>query len=286
VQVSFLSGALARAEEHFARLSSFLDADGFRQVPGAAVVAIAVASLCACSRGHADLARERIAQAMVFARDSNNLYELGAAQMFESFVSCLLREPQGAKGAATQTLALSEDYSFPLIRDLTRPMLGWSQAQLGCANEGVAVIRQGLAGLAEAGAKIAITAYLAWLAEAQALDGKLGEAIITIEEALAANPEELFYRPNALTCRGELRLKLGQTELAEADFHDAIALAQTMSAKAWELRATMSLARLLESHGRRHEARAMLADIYDWFTESFDGADLKVVKALLDQLGA
>ena len=57
-----------------------------------------------------------------------------------------------------------------------------------------------------------------------------------------------------------------------------------MGAKAWELRATMSLARLLAKQGRRDEARAMLAEIYGWFTEGFDTADLKDAKALLDEL--
>ena len=59
-----------------------------------------------------------------------------------------------------------------------------------------------------------------------------------------------------------------------------------MGAKAWELLATMSLARLLAKQGRRDEARAMLAEIHGWFTEGFDTADLKEAKALLDQLGA
>jgi len=110
------------------------------------------------------------------------------------------------------------------------------------------------------------------------------DALITIEEALQANPEELVFRPNALSCCGELRLKLGQTELAEADFRDAIALAQKMNAKAWELRATTSLARLLRDKGRRDDARAMLSQIYNWFTEGFDTADLKDARALLDEL--
>jgi predicted ATPase len=57
-----------------------------------------------------------------------------------------------------------------------------------------------------------------------------------------------------------------------------------MGAKAWELRTTISLARLLVSQDRRDEARAMLTDIYNWFTEGFDTADLKDAKALLDQL--
>jgi predicted ATPase len=59
-----------------------------------------------------------------------------------------------------------------------------------------------------------------------------------------------------------------------------------MSAKAWELRTTMSLARLLAQQGRRGEARTRLAEIYNWFTEGFDTADLKDAKALLDQLAA
>jgi predicted ATPase len=62
-------------------------------------------------------------------------------------------------------------------------------------------------------------------------------------------------------------------------------LAQTMSGKAWELRATMSLARLLAKEGRRDEARTQLATIYNWFTEGFDTADLKDAKALLAELG-
>jgi predicted ATPase len=169
---------------------------------------------------------------------------------------------------------------------MTRPPLGWARAQLGHAGEGVALIRRGLAGLAETGARLGITHFLTCLAEAQALDGKLDDALVTIEEALAANPEELVYRPNALTCRGELRLKVNQPELAETDFREAIALAQKMQAKSWELRATMSLARLLDHTGRRDEARTMLADIYNWFTEGFDTADLQDAKVLLDQLGA
>jgi hypothetical protein len=68
------------------------------------------------------------------------------------------------------------------------------------------------------------------------------DALITIEEALQANPEELYFRPETLRIRGDLRLELGQTELAEGDFREAITLTQEMQAKAFELRATTSLA--------------------------------------------
>jgi predicted ATPase len=71
---------------------------------------------------------------------------------------------------------------------------------------------------------------------------------------------------------------------AQRCFERAIEIARSQSAKSLELRATMSLARLLCDTGRRDEARTMLADIYNWFTEGFDTADLKDAKALLEQL--
>jgi len=52
----------------------------------------------------------------------------------------------------------------------------------------------------------------------------------------------------------------------------------------WELRATVSLARLWQQQGKRHEARQMLAELYAWFTEGFDTVDLKEAKGLLEEL--
>jgi tetratricopeptide (TPR) repeat protein len=282
--VSFFGGDLAGAEEHFTRWSGFVDAPGFRQVHGAAVVTISRASLCAAALGRPDIARERIAQAITFARESNNLYDLAVARVFESRLYGWLREPQRAEVAATQALAIAEEHDFPAPTNMTRTTLGWARAQLGRADEGSALIRQGLAGLVEVGIRLNVTEHLTRLAEAQALDGKNGDALDTIEEALQANPEELYFRPETLRIRGDLRLELGQTQLAEADFREGIALAQTMSAKAWELRTATSLARLLDKQGQRDEARAMLTGIYNWFTEGFDTADLKDAKALLDGL--
>ena len=97
-------------------------------------------------------------------------------------------------------------------------------------------------------------------------------------------PEERWWRPETLRVRGEIWRKEGNHELVEADFRDAIALAREMSAKGWELRAAMSLARLWCDHSKRVEARELLTPVYGWFTEGFDTADLKEAKALLDGL--
>jgi predicted ATPase len=71
---------------------------------------------------------------------------------------------------------------------------------------------------------------------------------------------------------------------AEACFLKAIEVARRQQAKSWELRATVSLARLWQQQGKHHAARNMLADIYNWFTEGFDTKDLQEAKALLEEL--
>jgi len=96
----------------------------------------------------------------------------------------------------------------------------------------------------------------------------------------------LTYEPELYRLQGELLSGQNTTGALNAEdlFRRAIVTARRQSSKSWELRATTSLARLLVKQGKRAEARALLADIYNWFTEGFDTADLKDAKALLDEL--
>ena len=114
--------------------------------------------------------------------------------------------------------------------------------------------------------------------------GAIGDALETVEQALNTNPEEAISRPRRCGFAANTA-KAGNLQLAEADFRDSIAMAHSMGANAWELRTTISLARLLAVNGRRDEARSMLAEAYNWFTEGFDTGDLKESKALLEELG-
>jgi predicted ATPase len=111
----------------------------------------------------------------------------------------------------------------------------------------------------------------------------LAEALADVKET-----EGRQYEAEIDRLKGELLLKQDHSNAAEAQkcFEQAINIARNQSAKSWELRATMSLSRLLAKQGRRDEARSILAEIYAWFTEGFDTADLMEAKALLDQLNA
>jgi len=194
-----------------------------------------------------------------------------------------MREYQQAEALGARVLELSETHRIPFFTATSRCMLSHARAQLGRTIEGIELVRNGIASMINIG-NVGITYYTAYLAEAQKRAGATADALETIEEALLSNPDELACRPEILRLRGELQLELRQTELAEVDFREAVALAEKMSAKAWELRASMSLARLLRDTNRRDEARTMLAEIYGWFTEGFDTPDLIDAKTLLAEL--
>jgi class 3 adenylate cyclase/tetratricopeptide (TPR) repeat protein len=279
-------GDLAGAEKHFTAWLRFCDDPSYRQHPTRGFIPVFwSASRNAWLVGRADLARQRMALLMAGV-DRSNPYDLAFSGCSAAALSFDMREYEQAAALAGRALELAEKNQFPQIVGMLRCVLGSALAQLGRAAEGVGLIRQGIKGLLEIGARAMISQYTACLAGVQDCQGAIADALETVEQALKVNPDERDYRPETLRLRGELRLKQGHTDLAEVDFLEAIALARSLGAKAWELRATMSLARLLDKRSRRDEARSLLADIYLWFSEGFDTADLRDAKALLDELSA
>jgi tetratricopeptide (TPR) repeat protein len=278
-------GDLAGADKYFTAGLKYFNDPGYRQaLPASAVIPFGFATPNAWLLGRADVARERESQ-MIAAVNGNNPYEAAFSAIFSANLRLLMREHQQAEALAMRALEVSEKNQFPFLAAYSRCILGHARAELGGADAGVILIRRAIAGVLEIGARGNIGRFTASLAVAQALEGAIVDALETVEQALQANPDGLTFRPEYLRLRGELWLKQGQTEQAEAGFRAAIALAQKIGAKAWELRASMNLADMLAKQGRRDEARTMLAEIYGWFTEGFDTADLKDAKALLDGLG-
>jgi len=98
--------------------------------------------------------------------------------------------------------------------------------------------------------------------------------------------EERWWEAEVCRLRGVLLLRQTGTQQEEAEtwLQRALDVARRQEAKALELRAAMSLARLWQQQGPRDQAREVLAPIYGWFTEGFDTADLQEAKALLDAL--
>jgi len=116
--------------------------------------------------------------------------------------------------------------------------------------------------------------------------GRLGQATAALDDLSKDAPQMAASQIALLEGELALQSKPHAEREAEAHLRRAIGTAHRQAAKSWELRATTSLARLLDHQGKRDGARAMLAEVYGWFTEGFDTADLKDAKALLDELSA
>ena len=283
--IRYQRGDFAGAEEHFIAGLKFFDDTVFRQFPEARVSPFGYAAHNAWNLGRANAAREREAR-MMAGVDGKNPFQMALSGVWAASLRLAMREHEQAEIFAARALELSDKNQYPQLASMSRCVLGQARAERGRPTEGVALIRRGIIDWLEAGTRSNTAYWTTLLAAAQECEGSVADALKTVEQALQANPDELVYRPETLRLRGELRLKHGKIELAEAGFREAIALAQKIGAKAWELRAALSLARLLAKQGRRDEARSMLAEIYGWFTEGFDTADLEDAKSLLEQLGA
>jgi len=280
----YYRGDLAGAEKHLAAGRQFFDDPLFgRANTASAISAFAHAAYCAWAAGRVNVARGRITDAATAANPTSP-YERSFADMTAAYVHTLIRENEEAEIVAARVLELSEKHNLPSVAAISQCLLGHARAQLGQPADGIQLIRRGITEVLDTGTRLLLGLCNTWLAVAQQRAGALDEALETAEKALEVTPEVLVHRPETLRVRGQLRLAERQAELAEADFRDSISLAKSMGAKALELRTGMSWARLLASQGRADEARAMLTEIYNWFTEGFDTPDLKEAKALLDEL--
>jgi predicted ATPase/DNA-binding winged helix-turn-helix (wHTH) protein len=189
----------------------------------------------------------------------------------EHYVGILLDHPTGR--------------SLPLWRAWARSHQGTLVIKQGDFDTGFQLLRTGLGELSNAKYSF-LRVFPAMMAEALGGAGHPANGLAVIEEALQ-HTDELWLIAELLRIKGELLLLQGApgaAATAEDHFRQALDWARRQGALSWELRAAMSLARLLYDQARSADALALLQPIYDRFTEGFDTADLKAAKALLDTL--
>ncbi len=239
--------------------------------------------------GYPDQALTRGNEALALAQGLSHPYSLALAGFyFFGVLSQIRREARSAQENAESGIALAAEHGLTDILAYGTILRGWAMAKQGRNEEGIALIREGLAGTRAKGLETDRPYWLGLLAEACGETDRLDDGLNALTEALAAadEREDRHYEAEIHRLKGELLLKQNNSNASEAQscFERAIEIARKQSAKSWELRATTSLARLLSQQGYREQARTMLADIYNWFTEGFDTADLRDAKALLDEL--
>jgi len=240
--------------------------------------------------GYPDQALQRIVEALALAQQLSHPRSLARASWFAGVFHQFRRDVRAAQEFAEGVLGLSAEHGITEWSPWATAVRGWTMAAQGRHEEGIAQLRHGMAISRATGLELLRPHFLRTLAEANLEAGRLNDAQDALTEALAIadQHQEFSSEPEIYRLRGELILRQEDSNVAEARrcFERAIEIARKQCAKSWELRSTTSLARLLATQGHRDEARAMLAEIYGWFTEGFDTADLKDAQALLDQLGA
>jgi class 3 adenylate cyclase/tetratricopeptide (TPR) repeat protein len=289
-------GKFAPAREHLEQSLTLYDSTlrrsyGFVYDPG-------VSGLSELARvlwflGYSDQAKQRSHEALTLASELSHPFSLALSATHAAEVHRLRGEQQADRALHETKIAVCTEQGFALGLAAGRMWQGWALAEQGHGESGIAQIHQGLAALRAAGSELGRLFGLMLLAEAYGKEGRIEAGLSALAEALALvdKSEERIVEAELYRLQGGLMLKSqgqgpqSQVEhAAEACFLKAIEIARLQQAKSWELRAVISLSRLWQQQGKKAEARQLLAEIYNWFTEGFDTKDLQEAKALLEEL--
>jgi predicted ATPase len=220
----------------------------------------------------------------------------------------LRRDGPTVQKQAESLIVLSRDQGFAMFEAWGTMLRGWALAEQGKAEEGIALIREGLA----AAAPTTGVNWLLLLTEAYEIRRQAEEGLSVLAELLAmarkngtmVHEAELYRLRGGLTLQQAQSRRMGnahqsvrtaergpvggahptEANEAEAYFLKAIKISRKQQVRSLELRATMNLARLWQSQGKTQQAHKKLSKVYNWFTEGFDTKDLQEAKALLEEL--
>jgi predicted ATPase len=310
-------GELPSARAHLEQSIAFYDPqkhrpDQSQSMQDPQVTNLSYASFSLWRLGYPDQARQRIDEALTWARELSHPFSVAFALSNAGTLNQHLRNVQTAQERTEALMTLAREQGFPYWLAEGAIRQGWVLAEQGRGKEGIAQMHQGLAALRATGAELSRSYRLARLAEVYGIVGQAEEGLTLLAEALAVVDKtgERFYEAELYRLKGELLLaqhsRVGiahqnvnfieagmvggahptEKEDAEACFLKAIEVTKRQQAKSWELRASTSLARLWQQQGKAKEAHEMLSAVYNWFTEGFDTKDLQEAKALLDSLAS
>jgi class 3 adenylate cyclase/predicted ATPase len=289
----FFLGAVAAAHTHFAQGIALYDlqqhrAYAFRYGEDTGVACRSYDAWTLWFLGYPHQGLTQIDETVTLAQQMAHPYSRSFGLLSASIFYAFRREVCATQEHAEAAINLATEQGFPYWMAMGTILRGWTLAQQGQAQDGIEQLHQGLRALRATGAELWRPYFHALLAEAYGTIEQPETGLTALTEALTLmdTTGERVWEPELYRLKGALLLQQhagNQTE-AESCFQQAIAIAQNQQAKSLELRTATSLARLWQSQGKRDEARQVLGDVYGWFTEGFDTADLKEAKALLDAL--
>jgi predicted ATPase len=237
--------------------------------------------------GYFDQARARADEGLLEARRLGHVHTLAFYLLFECVTYSMVNRIQEVSHHIDEMFNLASEHGFPYEAAWATFLRGMWSTAIGQASQGVTLMNQALEQLRVMGTVSSSPFHFTWLAEGFAKLGQPAEGLKKLREAkeLIEATDERYHEAEVHRLEGDLLRALGDHLAANQSYSQALAVANRQNAKAIELRAAMSMARLWRDQGKRDEARDLLAPVYGWFTEGFDTCDLKEAKALLDELG-
>lgn len=243
--------------------------------------------------GFPDQALQKVHEAVSLARELSHHFSLFGAIYCSAMLSQLRGEAEAAREQAETVITMAGAQGLTLGIAQGMIVRGWALAAKGELDTGIAQLQQGLEAIRAGGAHLS-AGLLARLAGAYGKAGRVEDGLRILAEASQAveRSEERAVEAELYRLKGELleeaerrELRVASPRTPEQCFREAIEIARRQSAKSWELRAVTSLSRLWQRQGKKDDARQLLAETYNWFTEGFDTRDLIDAKALLEELG-
>ena len=248
-------------------------------------------------RGLPDQALRFCQRAVAAGRELNHGPSEEFAVGYQAMFFHLLRDPERILAVAHQTFQLGEQHRSVFWNPVIATYKGWALSAQGCDDEGIALMRDGLARYLEGGHGLSQVHMRTALAEALGKAKRWEEALATLAEAMsiATATGEAYFEPEAYRLRGEVMRVVAaeqhesalesRLEEAEASVREALMMARQQKAKSLELRAAMSLCRLQRDRGHVTDGSRLLTNLLGSFTEGFDTPDVRDARALVTELG-
>jgi predicted ATPase len=239
--------------------------------------------------GYPDRAVRMQQESLAHARRLGHPFDLGFATYLAADIFDCRGEPARQRELAEACAQLGRDNSLPVLSvALASTVFGVALVREGKAIEGARAIAASVKDWEATGGRLHSSYAHAVRAEALAQSGDLDGALQLIEEQIdqVERPgwgERVFYA-EMLRLKGWMLSLKGEIEGAERSYLASLNWAREQQAKSWELRTSISLARLWQAQGKRKQAHELLAPVYNWFTEGFDTKDLKDAQALIKNL--
>jgi predicted ATPase len=294
----FFRGELQQAREHLERALALYDHErhsshAFVYGDNPATSARSCLAEVLWLLGHVDQAVRRSEENLTALRSLvDHPYTVAFGLDIAAFLRQYLRDPETAGLLADEALAISEAHGLALIAAMASVVKGWVSASTSEPGPGMAQMRRGLAAQLATGAELLRPWWLSLIAEACGRTGAARQGLELLEEAQRAmeRSQERYWEAEIHRLRGHLERAVrvsgdGAGPSPEECFRRALRVAREQGARSLELRAAMSLSRLLRDEGSDGEARDVLAPIYRWFTEGLDTPDLREAAALAAELG-